>query len=47
MVYSHGTSTEVEQFHVIVTFEEQGGKTRLGMHFPPKPDTDTGGAWWA
>jgi uncharacterized protein YndB with AHSA1/START domain len=32
LVYSHGTSTETEQFHVTVTFAEQGGKTRLTMH---------------
>ncbi len=32
LVYSHGTSTEPEQFRVTVTFVEQGGKTRLTMH---------------
>lgn len=32
LVYSHGTSEEPEQFHVTVTFVEEGGKTRLTMH---------------
>ncbi len=32
LVYSHGTSDEPEQFHVTVTFAEEGRKTRLTMH---------------
>jgi uncharacterized protein YndB with AHSA1/START domain len=32
LVYSHGSSEEPEQFHVTVTFAEEGGKTRLTMH---------------
>jgi uncharacterized protein YndB with AHSA1/START domain len=32
LVYSYGTSAQGDQFQVTVTFEEQGGKTRLTMH---------------
>ena len=34
LVYSHGGGDDVEpvQFHVTVTFEDQGGKTRLTLH---------------
>jgi uncharacterized protein YndB with AHSA1/START domain len=32
LVYSHGSSEEPEQFHVTVTFANEGGKTRLTMH---------------
>ncbi|WP_434385704.1 SRPBCC family protein [Melittangium boletus] len=39
LVYSHGTFTEHEQFHVTVTFEAQGDKTRLTMHLVfPNPE---------
>jgi uncharacterized protein YndB with AHSA1/START domain len=32
LVYTHGSDEEPDQFHVTVTFTEQGGKTRLTMH---------------
>jgi uncharacterized protein YndB with AHSA1/START domain len=31
LVYTHGDDSEPEQFHVTVTFANQGGKTRLTM----------------
>jgi len=33
LVYSHGSGTETEQFRVTVTFAEEGGKTRITLHY--------------
>jgi uncharacterized protein YndB with AHSA1/START domain len=40
LVYSHGTNEESpEEFHVTVTFADEGGKTRLGMRMVwPTPE---------
>lgn len=44
LVYRHGGGDDVEpvQFHVTVTFEDKGGKTRLTMHalFPSAAERD-------
>lgn len=32
LVYNHGSDEEPNQFRATITFEEQGGKTRLTMH---------------
>lgn len=32
LVYSHGAPGDADQFHVTVTFANEGGKTRLTMH---------------
>jgi uncharacterized protein YndB with AHSA1/START domain len=32
LVYNHGSDEEPNQFRTTITFEEQGGKTRLTMH---------------
>ncbi len=32
LVYSHGEPGDADQFHVTVTFADEGGKTRLTMH---------------
>ncbi|MFC0331261.1 SRPBCC domain-containing protein [Paenibacillus sepulcri] len=43
LVYSHGGDGDDEQFHVTVTFAEQGNKTRLTMRslFKSAEETDT------
>jgi uncharacterized protein YndB with AHSA1/START domain len=40
LVYEHGGDDEAVQFHVTVTFEDLGGRTRLSMHsiFPSAAD---------
>jgi uncharacterized protein YndB with AHSA1/START domain len=32
LVYSHGDSSDTQQFHTTVTFTEEDGKTRVTMH---------------
>jgi uncharacterized protein YndB with AHSA1/START domain len=50
LVYSHGGRDDVEpvQFHVTVTFEDQGGKTKLTMRalFPSAAERDRVVEWY-